>query len=79
MVNRIAREVGEAARVIANELPARFVKTSHTDVLVQIAKRLQRMQTQRAKARKELKRLDADIRQAKRELRALAGEIGRGE
>lgn len=79
MPSRIAREVGEASRVISSELPSRFVKTSHTDVLVQIAKRLQRLQTQRAKTRKTLKRIDADIRQAKRELRALAAEIGRGK
>jgi hypothetical protein len=74
------REVAEAALVLANELPARTVKhETRSNMLIDTAKRLQRMQSRRARVRKELKALDHDIRYAKRELRALVAVIGRGE
>jgi septal ring factor EnvC (AmiA/AmiB activator) len=47
-------------------------------MLIDIAKRLQRLQTRGAKLRKELKRNDTDIRHVKRELRALSQQLTRG-
>jgi septal ring factor EnvC (AmiA/AmiB activator) len=73
------REVAEASIALANELPVRHANASRSNMLIDTAKRLQRLQTRRAKLRKELKTIDADIRHAKRELRALAQVIGRGE
>ena len=74
------REVAEASIVLANDLPARSVKhATRSNMLIDTAKRLQRLQTRRARVRKELKTIDHDIRHAKRELRALAQAIGRGE
>jgi hypothetical protein len=74
------REVAEASIVLANDLPARQPNGhSRSDLLIDTAKRLQRLQTRRARLRKELKTTDADIRHAKKTLRALAQAIGRGE
>jgi hypothetical protein len=74
------REVGEAAMAIENDLPVRNVKhETRSNMLIDTAKRLQRLQSRRAKVRKELKALDHDIRHAKKELRALVQVIGRGE
>ncbi len=73
------REVAEASIAIANGLPVRTNRNGRSDMLIDTAKRLQRLQTRRAKLRKELKTVDADIRHAKKTLRALAQAIGRGE
>ena len=68
----------DAALVLSNELPSHFVKPTHSNVLVDIAKRLQRLQTKRAKLKRELKKIDADIKHSKKELRAVSADIGRG-
>lgn len=78
-MKKLAREVGEAARVLEHELPARHVKPTRSNLLIETAKRLQRLQTRAAKLRKELKAALHDIRAAKRDLKALAREIGRGD
>lgn len=79
MPTRLSQEVANASKVLANELPNKFVKSGYTDVLVATAKKLERLQNRRRKVRKELKTLNEDIRLAKRELKALAQQIGRGE
>ena len=73
------REVAEAAFALANDLPVRHANVSRSNMLIDTAKRLQRLQSRRARVRKELKTIEADIRHAKKELRALAQVIGRGE
>lgn len=78
-MTRLAQEVANVSKVLDNELPARFVKTGHADVLVQTAKRLERLQARRRKLRRELKNVDSDIRLEKRTLRALIQSIGKGD
>ena len=73
------REVAEASLALAHDLPVRHANVSRSNMLIDTAKRLQRLQTRRAKLRKELKTVEADIRHAKKELRALAQVIGRGQ
>jgi septal ring factor EnvC (AmiA/AmiB activator) len=79
-INR-RREVAEAAFALDNDLPVRQIANNNnrSNMLIDTAKRLQRLQSRRARVRKELKSIDADIRHAKRELKALAQVIGRGE
>jgi F0F1-type ATP synthase epsilon subunit len=77
--HRIAAEVAEASRALANDLPVRHVKPTHANVLIDTAKRLQRLQSRAAKLRKALATTTRDIRHAKKELKALAQAIGRGE
>lgn len=79
MAARRALEIAEASLALANELPARVVKTTHADVLVQAAKRLERLQAKRRKLRRELKQVDADIRFEKKSLRALVQQVGKGD
>lgn len=79
MAKALSNEVANSALVLANELPTRFVKSTHADVLVQTAKRLERLQARRRKARKELKQIDADIRFEKKNLRALIQQVGKGD
>lgn len=56
-----------------------FAKQTYQDELVRVAKRLQRLQTTRAKYRRGLKGCDQDIKTAKRELKALCAQLSRGE
>lgn len=79
MASKLAREVAEASRVVDQKLEHRFVKTSHTDELVRIAKSLERLQGRRRKLRRELKTVDADIRRAKKELKSMARQISSGD
>lgn len=79
MGNRVAHEVANAARAIENDLPSRFVSTKSTDVLVQIAKKIQRMQTKYNARARALKALAREIRAEKKNLRALARSIGKDE
>jgi peroxiredoxin len=74
------REVAEASLVLQNELPARQLAagTSRSNLLIDTAKRLQRLQTRRARLRKDLKAVEADIRHTKKMLRGRATAIGRG-
>lgn len=77
--HRLAGDIATAATA-ASGAPARFVKPTSSNMLVDVAKRLQRLQTRGARLRKESKRNDADIRAAKRELQALIQHVnGRGE
>jgi septal ring factor EnvC (AmiA/AmiB activator) len=75
--HRLAADVASASTIDASR-PARFVKPTESNMLIDIAKRLQRLQTRGAKLRKELKRNDTDIRHVKRELRALSQQLTRG-
>lgn len=78
-MNRLAMEVAAASKVLENELPSRYVKPTHSNVLIDTAKRLQRLQTRAGKLRRDLKATTAEIRLAKRGLRALAQQMSRGE
>lgn len=79
MTSRIASEVAEAM-TLTTELAetAIYRKPTHANVLVDIAKKLQRLQTRAARQKKELKATLLDIRIAKRKLKAIAGQIGKG-
>ena len=73
----LAREVANATVVLGNELPSIYA-TSHgarhaAGAIIEEAKRLQRLQTQRRQLRARLKAIEADIRHSKQMLRALAG------
>lgn len=71
---RLGREVAEASVVLSNDLPAKAGRSRHqTGAIIDEAKRLQRLQTQRRQLRKKLKAIEADIRHSKQMLRALAG------
>jgi septal ring factor EnvC (AmiA/AmiB activator) len=75
--HRLAADIATASTL--DTRPARFVKPTESNMLIDIAKRLQRLQTRGAKLRKELKRNDTDIRHVKRELRALSQQLTRGD
>lgn len=70
---KLAREVANARIVLDNELPSKQAARHQTNAVIDEAKRLQRLQTRRAKLRKELRQVDKDIRHSKRMLKALAG------
>lgn len=64
---RLQREVASA--LVQNALPSTIDRNPDANVLVGLAKRLQRFQTRRAAIRKELRRLDREIKATKRMLR----------
>lgn len=74
-MKHISHEVAEASRAAA----AKFTSAKYTDVLVQTAKQLERLQARRRRLRKDLKQVEESIRCAKRELRMLAQQIGKGK
>jgi len=77
--HRLAGDIATAATLAADGGRARFAKPTDSNMLIDVAKRLQRLQTRGARLRKESKRNDADIRAAKRELKALSQRVaGRG-
>lgn len=78
-MSKLSREVAEASRVADHDLPSRFVSAKQTDVLVQTAKRLQRLQTRRGRLKKELRKVEQDIRLEKRHLNALVQSISKAE
>lgn len=66
----LVQEVAEASRVCTSE----FVQARRdTSDIVASAKRLQRLQTKRARLRKELRQLEQDIKHERKMLRAIAG------
>jgi hypothetical protein len=75
-MKRLSHEVANASTALENELPVRTIKPGHADVLVQTARRLERLQARGRKLRRELKQIDADIRFEKRTLRALIHSVG---
>jgi hypothetical protein len=78
MASRLAHEVAEASRALVSELPVViYRKPTHANVLVDIAKKLQRLQTKAKRQRRELAATLAEIKIAKRELRAVAQAIGK--
>lgn len=74
MPNRIARDVAEASRV-THEARTRKPRVSNTDVLVDIARQLERLQAKRRKMRRELRNVELDIKRVKREMKALAAVV----
>jgi hypothetical protein len=78
-MHRTRNEVAEATMALVTELPARHSKPTYGNMLIDVAKRLQRLQTRAKRLRKELKTTDRDIRRAKKELRVLAHEVGSGK
>ncbi len=80
MGSRLALEVAEASKVLDTELSAvSYRRPTHANVLVDIAKKLQRLQTKAKRQRRELATTLADIKTAKRELRAVAQAMGKGD
>lgn len=78
-MTKLSREVGEAALALETNLPPVYVRPTKSNALIEIAKKLQRLQTKAARLRRDLRVTLHDIRTAKRELKALAQSIGRGE
>lgn len=79
MPPRLKIEVGEAFKALDNELEPIYAKPTHANVLIEIAKRLQRLQTRRKSLRASLKTIDADICTAKKELKAIAQAMAKGD
>jgi TolA-binding protein len=77
-MTKLSQEIATSDQVMRTELPARFVKPTHANVLVDTAKRLQRLQSRAAKLRKDLKHVTEQIKTAKRELKALTSAISAG-
>jgi len=70
--NKLAQEIANASRVTDSE----FVQGARdTRELLATARTLARLQTRRAKLRRELKRIDRAIRHEQKTLRAIAGAI----
>ncbi len=80
MAHQLAREIAEASRVLDTELPYRTVKRNTTgNVLVDAAKRVQRLQTKARRLRRELKATLADLKAEQRIMKALIREISAGK
>lgn len=73
---RLASEVAEASRTTTAPI---YIKPTIGNVLIDTAKRLQRLQTKRARLTRDLKFVNQAIRAAKSDLRGLARQIGKGE
>jgi len=82
---RMSLEIAEASRQLGPDTPidrprpAIFTKATTPNVLVDCAKRVQRLQTKAARLRRELKTVEADLRHEKKTMRALVNEIARGK
>jgi septal ring factor EnvC (AmiA/AmiB activator) len=74
MPSRVSREIAEASRV-RDGAHTRRPRVKHTDVLVDTARQLERLQAKRRRLRKELREIETNIKHAKRELRALAAQV----
>lgn len=79
MRHHLSLEVARAVTALENDLPVGYAKPTHTNVLVEIAKRLQRLQTKAKRQRKDLDLTLADIKRAKKELKAIAQAMQRGD
>jgi len=78
-MNRIAREVAEASRALETELPVKQSRSSYPNVLVDIAKKLQRQQSKVRSLGRALRLAQAEVKLTKKEMRAVIGQMGRGE
>jgi cell division septum initiation protein DivIVA len=74
MTARLTKEVAEASRVTT----ARFVQPTHSNALVDAAKRVQRLQAKAAKLRRELKAVQRELSAEKRSRRALMQAMSGG-
>lgn len=80
MPSRLSQEVAAASRVLTSELGTPiYQKPTRSNLLIDTAKRLQRLQTKASKLKKDLKRTVGEVKAAKRLLKSLAQEIGKGE
>ena len=72
---KLAKEVAEASRVHAHGLPAKQVaaSTRRNQLVIEEARRLERLLAKRRRLRRELRVIDADIRHARKMLKAFAG------
>jgi hypothetical protein len=79
MPSRLAHEAATGVKLLDTELPVvGYITPTHSNMLVDTAKRLQRLQTKRSKLRRELKTVEAEIKMRRRELKALCAEVKRG-
>jgi len=72
---RLVHEAASATLAADVHKNASRYKLRHTDVLVEAARKLERLLTKRRKARRELRTLDAQIKVARRELNAVTDEL----
>jgi hypothetical protein len=70
---RPANEAATAAHALTNELSVATLPTGTTNLVIEEARRLERLQAKRRKLRAELRRLDRDIKHSRKMLRAFAG------
>jgi hypothetical protein len=72
-VSRVRKEIAEASRVLENELPARQAAPRNQNLVIEEARRLERLMAKRRRLRRELRVVDADIKHARKMLKAFAG------
>jgi ribosomal protein L35 len=72
-MRKIAREVAEASHVLQNELPAAQRAPRNQNLVIEEARRLERLMAKRRRLRRELRVVDADIKHARKMLKAFAG------
>lgn len=77
-MRRLSSEVAEASVVLTNELHAIHKKPTHANVLVDLAKKFQRLQSKARRQRRELTGTLGEIRITKKEMKALIAEMGKG-
>lgn len=71
-MSKLSREVGEAYRVLENDLPHKEVKPRTTArLIVDYAKQLERAQRRRRQLRKLLRDVELDIKRIKKMLKGL--------
>jgi hypothetical protein len=69
----LAQEVANASRVLQNDLEAKQQRTPRDySIVVEEARRLERLQARRRKLRRDLRAIEADIRHSKKMLKAFA-------
>lgn len=67
------KEVAEASRVLENELPAKQSRPRNQQLVIEEARRLERLLAKRRRLRRELRVVDGDIKHARKMLKAFAG------
>jgi len=70
---RPAREGATATHALVNNLPAATLPAGTTNLVIEEARRLERLQAKRRKLRRELRRVEQDIKHSRKMLRAFAG------
>lgn len=73
MSSKLALETANAFRALENELPAKQVTPTSRNLVIDEARRLERLLAKRRRLKRELRALDRDIKHSRRMLKAFAG------